>query len=739
MVPTPSQPGNAARPFRTDRREHQREHAGLLRGEELVPLRRKSYEILLLLVERSGELIEKDELLRVIWPDQIIEETNLAQHIYRLRQALGDNPKAPDYILTVPGKGYIFNHNLRLIEGGSDSQPPAAPDPEVQLQEETVPDQTVAKSGRRRLPRWPPIAGRWVPLILVSVAVTAGIGLPLRGRFTRTATSPAPRIRPFVTLPGQESHPAFSPDGKYIAFSSEGETPDNQDLYVKMVDQDVLWRVTSHPDKDTHVVWSPDGSRLAFLRQAEGFTRQYKLMIVPVRGGGEEEIAEVWGGLDWSPDGRYLAVADYEGLGTATGICLISLEDRQRTRLTNQNVSYYDTYPRFSPDGRQIAFIRWQNGTSSDVYLLTLGSGQLRQLTFDQKRIPDLQWDPNGEGIYFISNREENNRLWRVPVGGGAPELLARAPVDLENISLSPTGEILAFTQSLNDTVIDLFDISTSGRDGQGPAPVRACTINSSRGDDTPRFSPDGSRIAFVSNRTGWEEIWIASRDCSNAWQLTYFQQLGVGSPRWSPDGESIVFDRHHEGNTDIFTIRADGTALRRLTTDGAIENMPSWSADGKWIYFGSYKTGISTIYRIPAGGGEVVQVTSGRGREPIAAADGKSLYYTSGDRIWRKDLEGDSEAMVRELAETPVGRYWDLVGSELIYIPQAAGEKPVVRSFNLTTRRNRLLAEVPGSLSRWVPGISLNQARNTLVQNRLAVSYVTSRLGDISLVRRWK
>jgi dipeptidyl aminopeptidase/acylaminoacyl peptidase len=275
--------------------------------------------------------------------------------------------------------------------------------------------------------------------------------------------------------------------------------------------------------------------------------------------------------------------------------------------------------------------------------------------------------------------------------------------------------------------VIDIFTASGAGSSLRRPK----CTINSSRGDDTPRFSPDGSKIAFVSTRTGSEEIWIAGSDCSNPSQLTRFNQLGVGSPRWSPNGEKIVFDRNVDGNTDIFTINANGTDLRQLTTDKAIENMPSWSANGEWIYFSSYKSAVSQIYRIPARGGEVVPVSLSRGREPIESSDGLSLYYTNSDRLWRKDLRSGREAMIPELAEVPIGRYWDISGSTIYYISQQTGENPIVRTLNLTNRRAEQLSELPGSLARWVPGLDFAPP-----ENLLAVGYVANRFGDISLVR---
>ena len=707
-----------------------------------VPVRRKTYELLVLLVESAGELVEKEKILDLVWQDLHVEETNLTQHIYQLRRVLGDTTKDQTYIMTVPGKGYIFvkevvSRSDTVVERKANEPQPA-------------PGSENIDRGQIGMPPGSPPAAWWhrqstsrrlasviiiVALILIGALVLARSIKRQWWRPVVGTTSQIPTIIPFVTLPGEESHPVFSPDGRYLAFSSEGEAGDNQDIYVKMIDQDLMWRVTSHPDRDSHVTWSPDGTRLAFLRSSGEYTKPYHLMVVPVRGGTEQEIANVWGGLDWSPDGKSLAVSDYEGLGTATGLYLLSPEGQERRQLTTPPISHFDTNPRFSPDGQRLAFVRWKVNSNADIFLMTMATGELHQLTFDDRRVTDLRWHSNSEDLYFVSNRKDNNRLWRIPATGGEPVLMALAPVDLESIAIarstvspdSPSGETIAFTQAMTDTVIDLFPISGSVSPFQRPK----CTINSSRGDDTPRFSPDGSRIAFVSTRTGWEEIWIAPSDCGSAFQLTRFNQLGVGSPRWSPDGRTIAFDRTFNGNTDIFTIKVDGTDLRQLTQDEAIENMPSWSANGEWIYFSSDKSAVSQIYRIPAKGGKVEPVSISRGREPIESEDGQSLYYTNSDRLWRKDLRRGREAAVPELVDVPIGRYWDLAGTTLYYISQQTGEKPIVRRLNLADRQSEPLFALPGSPARWVPGLAFAPS-----SKMLAVGYVANRFGDINLVR---
>lgn len=700
----------------------------------MVRLTPKTYEILILLIERRGELVEKEQILEKIWPDHFVEESNLSQQIYRLRRLLGDNPKSQEYILTVPGRGYIFNQEVEFLPDGWNADSGDRVDgPQSQGSDPPNEARTEDPGNVEALP------GRWArrrQLVLVAGMLigTLIIAFSLAAiwwtRSMASADLGVLQIESLVTLPGEEGYPAFSPDGRYVAFTSEGQTRDNQDIFVRMIDEDVMWQVTSHPEMDTHATWSPDGRRIAFLRSTGRFGDPYRLIVVPVRGGDEREVGKVSGGLSWSPDGKYLAVSHGESAGTATSLCLLSPDSGERRCLVTPPADVYDTNHHFSPDGRRVAFVRWKNNSTSDLYTYTLDSSELKRLTYDDKLISDFEWAPGSEEVYFVSNRRTNNMLWRVKVAGGEPVIEPRAPTGLHSITVTPDGRHLAFTQPTTDTLIEVF--RRAGREGIESRPV--CRINSSQADDTPRFSPDGSRIAFVSSRTGLGEIWVANADCTSPQQLTRFNQHAVGSPRWSPDGQTLAFDRDIDGNTDIFTIGVKGTDLRQLTSGGAVENMPSWSPDGQWIYFGSYQTSVSRIHRVPVAGGVAEQVTQSPGREPIPTADGRSLYYTNADQLWHKDLLTGAEGPVPELLDLSVGRYWDIAGGILWYVSQQSGEKPVVQTLDLESRRTGQVFELPGSLARWVPGIAFAPR-----QNLLAIGYVVNRLGDIRLIRGWK
>jgi dipeptidyl aminopeptidase/acylaminoacyl peptidase len=181
---------------------------------------------------------------------------------------------------------------------------------------------------------------------------------------------------------------------------------------------------------------------------------------------------------------------------------------------------------------------------------------------------------------------------------------------------------------------------------------------NSTRIEGSSRFSPDGSRIAFASFRSGAPEVWVAERDGSGLRQLTTLRATGVLIGGWSPDSTTIAFEAAVGGNTDVYLVGADGGHLRRLTTEPSMEGVPSWSHDGHWLYFVSTRAGaIPDIWKVSPKGGEPIRLTRKGGFEPRESPDGQYLFYLDRHpggapieaRLMRLPLAGGPEELVLE------------------------------------------------------------------------------------------
>jgi eukaryotic-like serine/threonine-protein kinase len=473
-----------------------------------------------------------------------------------------------------------------------------------------------ASAKRRSRRSWIGLAA--VGVVALAVATALMLWRMRRGEF------PPPRLVP-LSWSGHDMRGSFSPDGNQIVFESGDAEGGNGSIWLKIVGASEARRLTTAPAYDARPSWSPNGKEIAFLRyppSADGVS----IYLVSPLGGSERRLVDFpapQDQLSWSPDGLWLATARARAKDETTpesgGIHLISAGGGEPRAVTFPTPPSVDRHPAFSPDGRTLAYASC-HALSCEVHVLPLDSelrprGAAHPLTRQGLWMFGVDWTRDGQSIVYGADS-----LWRVRADGSAPpervELAGRGVFD---VSTARSQDRLAFTRLRSKAHIYRLP------PGSSPAPLVTSTFT----DWYPQYSPDGRRIAFVSDRTGdTSEIWLADADGSNPTQLTRGPGHRQGSPRWSPDGRSIAFDSQAEKATDVWTIGADGSGLHQVTRDPADENVPGWSRDGRFIYFGSNRTGRSEIWRVGVAGGAEQQVTRQGGCLPSESLDGRTLYY---------------------------------------------------------------------------------------------------------------
>jgi Tol biopolymer transport system component len=664
-----------------------------------------------MLLERPGEVLTREEIRKELWPDNTIVEFehSINAAMNRLRLALGDSADNPRYIETLARRGYRWMVSVEGMEVGptSDVKP---------------------------RPWWP-----WAAALLTALGVGGGI---------LWFVHPAPRIpelgltvTPLTASPDPEGEPSFSPDGNQLAFVRDEAIGSNSHshIYVKLIGTGgPPLGLTNGSAFDWSPAWSPDGRYIAFLRH---FSREKNaVLLIPAMGGPERKIAEVFREefrmafffcthLTWSPDGNSLVIGDRDSPKEPAGLFLLAIDTGEKRRLTSPPSQVReDKCAAFSPDGRTLAFSRTVDNRS-DLYLLAVSDGL--KAVGDAKRIElgklsadAPAWTEDGREIVFwnapLLGRSHDSGLWRIDVSvsegrSAKPQRLAALGEDAASPAISRRGHRLAYS-SLS-THSSIWRIAAPGgsktRDEKSAGSVNGDTpfIYSTRDDTSPEFSPDGKRIAFLSNRSGDLEIWVCDSDGSNPVQLTSFRGPSVSTPRWSPDGARIAFDSDAEGEYDVWMIGANGGKPVRMTTHPANDGDPSWSRDGRWIYFDSARTGEQQVWKVPADGGEAIQVTWGGGFAPLESPDGKFLYHTKGltdTSLWRTPVEGGQATKVLE----GLSNYLNLaiVDEGIYFVPQqgmASGYS--IQFLNLATKQIRQIAnfEKPLDLYTDVGGLA--------------------------------
>jgi len=443
------------------------------------------------------------------------------------------------------------------------------------------------RSEESKSTRWAKWAAALVVIVLLALL---GIWL-LRTR----RVQPPPRItfastaQKLTDLPGEELYPTLTPDGRTLVFaSSQGG---NRDIYRQTIGVREAVNLTAGGNSyDTQPAISPDGRRIAFRSSRNGGG----VFVMNMDGSEVVKITDSGFNPSWSPDGRELALNDdnivsYEARNTypsASKLWAVEVASGTKRIITERDA----VQANWSPNGKRLTYWGEQKGGHRDIWTVA-ADGRSDPVAVTDDGFIDWNpiWSPDGEYVYFLSNRGGEMNLWRVAIDENtgslraAPEPATLPANNCQHVSFARNGNGLVYGQSNRSE--NVWQI--------GFDPLIGETVG------TASFLTQGlKRYAFFS---------------------------------LAPDEQSFVYLGRSEPQQDIFTADRSGTPLHRLTDDVAQDIVPRWSPDGQWIAFLSDRSGKYEIWKVRPDGSVLTQMTHEPDREviaPVWSPDGNKLLY---------------------------------------------------------------------------------------------------------------
>jgi Tol biopolymer transport system component/DNA-binding winged helix-turn-helix (wHTH) protein len=552
------------------------------------------FQVLAILLERPGDVITREELQKRLWPDTFVDvERNLNTAVNKIREVLGDSAESPRFVETLPRRGYRF---IAPVDLESPVQPTAEFIP--------VPPQ---KSVRRFLaPRWMMISG------VLILALAAGFW-----GYRRTSTHGAVLQRTLTRLTydeGLQTEPTWSPDGSYIAYSSD--QGGKFDIWIQQVSGGNPIQVTKRPGQNWQPDWSPDGKYIAY-RSEEG---DGGIFVIPALGGAglEHKIATFGFHPRWSPDSSQVL---FELFFTDTGynrFFIAQLDGGPPREVMSEFVAQKKLTPSAAawyPDGKKIT--AWLAGPSATPEFWTIpvagGSGikldigggvqkELAEASGDvgagqQLGEYSFSWSPSGDAIYFERSYRGARNIWKVHVDpqtmrATSIDRLTTGPGPDAGAAVSKDGNRLAFAAKSQriQTWLFPFNAETGQITGDGTA-----ITSPGRTSIEPDISLDGRNLAYyvphgetggLSNGDVRNEVWVKSLVDGSEAPVVADQEYSRWFPRWSPDGMRLAYGRRNlKTNEQQLMVWSTQTHEEEpIAAPNALGGTYDWSPDGKWL-----------------------------------------------------------------------------------------------------------------------------------------------------------
>jgi len=271
-----------------------------------------------------------------------------------------------------------------------------------------------------------------------------------------------------------------------------------------------------------------------------------------------------------------------------------------------------------TPKDKEASGVSSTDNRAPEVYVISADGSMTRRLTTDNTLDQWPAWSPDGTQIIWVSWRNGSSQIFRANADGTDTRPLTSAGTTVAEPVWSPDGKQIVFTSLQNsDSVLNIMNADGSG--------VRLLTAT--RLAQQATWSPDGKQIAFAAIEDGHLEIHLMNADGTNVRQIT--KNLWAQRPAWSPDGTQIAFTASIFGNPELFVMNADGSNVQRLTNDSANDDRLAWTPDGKALVFASDRAANPGLYRLILITRAIEWVTGSEtgDHDPAVAKDGRIAF----------------------------------------------------------------------------------------------------------------
>jgi Tol biopolymer transport system component/DNA-binding winged helix-turn-helix (wHTH) protein len=678
--------------MRVDPQTHKAWRAG-----QPLPLEPKAFAVLVYLLAHRERLVEKEELLTAVWPETFVTPNALTRVIAQLRKALGDDVKEARYIETVPTRGYRFIAEVQIVESaqktlnGADTQSESALP--LIIAPPAVPPRNSLAYKRSWLPKFTLALTLLLTIILGSLGIVWWQWSPAVKSTSVTGT------QQITTNSGLDIYPAFSPDGSAL---------------------------TNDGGENLQPAWSPNGKQIVYHARQRG-----GLWVMPALGGLARQLTEFGSRPAWSPDGVSivfqsdapvdLSQTAFGALAPAT-LWIVSTQGgtpRQLTQ-TGQPGGGHGT-PAWSPDGKRIAFVNYDLGTSN-LWAVEPDGSNLKLWRDAKGLIFDPVFAPDGRHLYF-STASGNFRVWQIALDtnglplGETVELANTGNSLVRHLTIAPDGNRLAYSSLTANSEIGSVPISPTTQ--QANAAPTLLTQDTNYRKTAQSFSPDGTTIAYSVWRLGADgEVWLMDANGENTRQLTAspatvlgwlpngteiaLNQKGEASAqlikanwqngrqalltnhqlptkfgRLSPDGNQLVFNRRTGSTINIWKAALDTGAPTQLTFDPEMLGFPVWSPDGRWLAAEMKRGDDRHVVVLPSAGGAATQLTFNHGQSWPGgwSPDGDKIAF-AGQRNgvwnvwWVSRNTKQQQQLTHYTAPNSYVRYpaWSPRGNQIVY-----------------------------------------------------------------------